>query len=217
MSADPETNFSLKSLGSLTRTVKVIVEGQKYKVDSYILCCDSPVLRETFHRPFEGPGEPDYSLDNVTKSELEHLLWVYYNLLLDHYSAPLDTWRDFLKLADMWKMTRAKDFALEKLMRPGRLNSKELIALCKRDDLKGYRWHAREAYIEICTRAEPLTPAEFQAFGMDAVLLIMQIRECIVANRHSADLEKPREEDIVDNVIGRPLESGLTAIDDPDL
>ncbi|KAJ7721604.1 hypothetical protein B0H16DRAFT_1896401 [Mycena metata] len=212
MSADPETTFSLES-SSLTGTVTVIVEGQEYKVHSYFLCRDSPVLREMFQSPVE-TLQPRWPLDNVTKSEFEHLLWIYYNPLLDYYSAPLDTWRDVLKLADMWKMKRATDLALGKLMRPGRLNSKELIALCERDDLKNYRWRAREAYIEICTRAEPLTPEEFQAFGMDAVLLIMQIRERIVANRHSTDLEKPREEDIVDDVIGRASEQLSTV--DPD-
>ncbi|KAJ7713554.1 hypothetical protein B0H16DRAFT_542135, partial [Mycena metata] len=202
MSANPEATFSLESLDSLTRPVTLVVEGQKYRVDSYLLCRDSSVLREMFHSPFEGPGEPDYSLENVTKSELEHLLWVYYNPLLNEYSAPVDTWRDVLKLADMWKMTRAKDFALDKLMRQRGLSPNEWIVLFERDDLKGSRWRAKKAYLEVCTRVEPLTPAEVHAFGTDAVLLIRQIRERIAANRHSPDAEKVSEGHIVDDVIG---------------
>ncbi|KAJ7253897.1 hypothetical protein C8J57DRAFT_1722280 [Mycena rebaudengoi] len=110
------------------------------------------------------PLEP-YTLQGVTKGELENLLWVYYNHDLESYYAPI-----IVTLA-LNHLGRAELDAIEK------------IKFCERDDLG--RWQARDAYIEICTREWPLTSAEFQALGMDIVLLIMQIRERIIANRRA--------------------------------
>jgi hypothetical protein len=106
-------------------------------------------------------------------------------------------WRDIFKLADMWQMTRIQNIVLSHLGR-AKLDAAEKIKLCERDELG--RSRARDAYIEICTREQPLTSEEFQALGMDPVLLIMPIRERIIANRLGQ--EQLREEAIVDDVIG---------------
>ncbi|KAJ6584088.1 hypothetical protein DFH09DRAFT_1275110 [Mycena vulgaris] len=95
-------------------------------------------------------------------------------------------------------MTQIKNMALRHLGR-AKLDAIEKIKLCEYDYLG--RYGARDAYIEVCTREQPLTPMEFQALGMDLVLLIMQIRERIITNRRAE--EKLLEENIVDEAIGR--------------
>jgi hypothetical protein len=65
----------------------------------------------------------------------------------------------------------------------------------------------READIQLCPREVPLAATEFQTLGTDLVLRItqiMQIREYLLANRQSYEgKEQLREEDIVEDMIGR--------------
>ncbi|KAJ7861716.1 hypothetical protein B0H14DRAFT_2741694 [Mycena olivaceomarginata] len=94
MSSYPDTSCSLDSFDSAN--VNLIVEGTKYKIHRFFLSRDSPVLREMFSKPKEqGAGrEPEWTLSDVTKSELEHLLWVYYNPSINSHSANIAVWRD---------------------------------------------------------------------------------------------------------------------------
>ncbi|KAJ7651395.1 hypothetical protein FB45DRAFT_1051129 [Roridomyces roridus] len=181
-------------------TVDVIVEGNQYTIDRFFLERDSPVLRELFAELRE--GDPVYALSGATKAELEHLLWVYYktSIARDPW-APITVWKDILKLADMWKMEQIKDHALGHLRR-GKMDAMEKIKHCEREDVPTYE--AKEAYMELCTRTEPLTAADFQVLGMDIGLRIMQIRERILASRVPQAGIKPQSEgEIVDDVIGR--------------
>jgi hypothetical protein len=108
----------------------------------------------------------------------------------------------------MWQMTRIKYIALSHL-RGAKFDPIEKIKDYERDHVA--RYMARDAYLQVCTREESLTPAEFQALGMDLVLLIMQIRERIIANRQPAEgKEKSRDEDIVDAMIGMEPPSMLS-------
>jgi hypothetical protein len=122
------------------------------------------------------------------------------------------TWRDILKLAEMWKMTQIQHLAINHLLRATPLGPIERIMLCERDGRR--RYHAKAAYLEVSTREEPLTAAEFQALTMDAVLLIMQMREKILVNRREQGSEL-RDEDIVEDAIG-PAEVYISVVPDPD-
>jgi len=195
-------------------TVNLIVEGKQYRVNSFFLNRDSPVLREMFLAPREpSDTEPAWTLSGVTKEELEHLLWLYYNSSIEEYWAPSTVWHDILKLADMWQMTGIKYIALDHL-RGAKFDPIEKIKHCERNSIG--RYEARDAYIWVCTREESLTPTEFQTLGMDLVLLIMQIRERIIANRRPAKGEETaREKDIVDAMIGMaPDSEGVQRYDD---
>ncbi|KAJ6489182.1 hypothetical protein C8R47DRAFT_1014989 [Mycena vitilis] len=199
MSTDPDYACSLASFDSAN--INVVVEGNQYTIHRFFLARDSPVLREKFFAPAVTNGsDPTYTLEGITKEELEHLLWVYYNPLIEGYLAPIAVWRDALKLADMWKMDRIKRIALRHLL-SAELDPIEKIQLCEHDGVG--RYDARDAYIKICTREESLTPAEFQALGMDLVLLVMQIRERILTSRRDQPgANEVNIESIVDNAIG---------------
>ncbi|KAJ7666661.1 hypothetical protein DFH06DRAFT_1040145 [Mycena polygramma] len=197
MSTDPDYACSLNSFDSAN--INVVVEGNQYTIHRFFLARDSPVLREKFSTPV-GNKNAAYTLEGITKEELEHLLWVYYNPLIEHYLAPIAVWRDALKLADMWKMDRIKEIALGHLL-SAELDPIERIQLCEHDGVN--RYNAKDAYIKICTREESLTPAEFQALGMDVVLLVMQIRERILASRRDQpEANEVNIGNIVDNAIG---------------
>ncbi|KAK7042140.1 BTB domain-containing protein [Favolaschia claudopus] len=191
--------YSLDSFDS--RTVKVAVEGQEYRINTHFLSRDSPVLREMFGGPEVDVPEPAYTLDGVTKEELENLLWLYYNPYIG--LAHVSVWRNILKLAEKWQMDRVRGIALGHLLR-GKLDAAEKIRLCESVG----RWQAQDAYVQICTRAEPLSAAEFQVLGMEPVLLIMQIRERLIVNRQDSTQAR-RVEDIVDDVIGMPPEEAV--------
>lgn len=96
----------------------------------------------------------------------------------------------------MWQMYRIQCLARGHILRYKNLDPIEEIKLCE-----DCRYDAKDAYIKVCTREEALTSTEFQVLGMDLVLLIMQIRERIIANRRGS--ESAREEDIVVDMIGR--------------
>jgi hypothetical protein len=123
------------------------------------------------------------------------------------------TWRDILKLAEMWKMTQIQNLAINHLLSATPLGPIERIMLCERD---GWctRYDAKAAYVEVCAREEPLTAAEFQVLSMDVVLLIMQMRERILVNRHQPGTEK-RDEDIVEDIIG-PAPARICRVPPPD-
>ncbi|KAJ7664390.1 hypothetical protein DFH06DRAFT_1187639 [Mycena polygramma] len=208
MSTDPDYACSLNSFDSTN--INVVVEGNQYTIHRFFLARDSPMLCEKFSTPV-GNGNAAYTLEGITKEELEHLLWVYYNPQIEHYLAPIAVWRDALKLADMWKMDRIKHIALRHLLR-AELDLIEKIQLCEHDGLGVGRYDARDAYIKICTREESLTPAEFQALGMELVLLVMQIRERILASRR--DQPEVNIGNIVDNAIG-VWEPGIHYVPDP--
>ncbi|KAJ6449789.1 hypothetical protein C8R45DRAFT_849494 [Mycena sanguinolenta] len=164
------------------------------------------------------PGEePVWTLTEVTKEEFENLLWVYYNPWvptcshIENYYAPVAVWRNLLKLAELWEMDQIQRTALNHLVRAEQ-SAIEKIKLCGRPYLGRYR--ARDAYIKICTREEALSPTEFQELGMDLVLLIMQIRERILVNRQG--VERVKEEDIVDDMIGRWPDQRGPAAPDPE-
>ncbi|KAJ7651368.1 hypothetical protein FB45DRAFT_859923 [Roridomyces roridus] len=184
----------LDAFRSGSRFVDVIVEGNPYKIDRFFLERDSHVLKEMFSSETTA-----HTLSGVTKAELEHLLWIYYNPRLDDYWAPISVWRDALKLADMWEMTQIRYLALSHLKR-AKMDIIDRIKLCEREDV--VTCEARDAYLAICTREQPLTPTEFQALGMDSVLRIMQIRERIMASRGSQSGNQPAAESIIDDVIG---------------
>ncbi|KAJ7095539.1 hypothetical protein C8R44DRAFT_644958 [Mycena epipterygia] len=171
-----------------------------YTVHRYFLCRDSPILKAMFERPrVAGSDPPTYDLsDQVNNEELEHLLWIYYNPEINVYEAPPDTWRNILRLADMWQMARIKTIALEKLMQ-AELPTIERIMLCERHNLTRDRT-ALGAYLEVCTREAPLTAAEFQTLGINVVLKIVAARERIIANRAAS--ERVPEEDIVADAMG---------------
>ncbi|KAJ7301898.1 hypothetical protein DFH08DRAFT_978329 [Mycena albidolilacea] len=192
-----DTSCSLDSFDSTN--VNLIVEGTKYKIHRFFLSRDSPVLREMFSKPKEQAAgrEPEWTLSDVTKSELEHLLWVYYNPSINSYSANLNiaVWRDVLKLADMWQMYRIQRIARGHILGYQNLDPIEKIKLCE-----DCRYDAKDAYIKVCTREEASTSTEFQVLGIDLVLLIMQIRERIIGNRRESERT---EEDIVVDIIGR--------------
>ncbi|KAJ6601787.1 hypothetical protein DFH09DRAFT_1069339 [Mycena vulgaris] len=185
-------SFDLKAAGcSLdsfnASTVTLIVEGKQYRVNSFFLGRDSPVLREMFWPPRE--------IDSDTEPESRT------ESFIGEYWAPSAVWRDILKLASMWQMTRIKYIALSHLRR-AKLDPIEKIKDYECDHVACYE--ARDASLQVCTREESLTPAELQALGMNLVLLIMQIRERVIANRQPAEgKEKSSDEDIVDAMIGR--------------
>ncbi|KAJ7768163.1 hypothetical protein DFH07DRAFT_721462, partial [Mycena maculata] len=177
------------------------VEGQQYTIHRLFLFRDSPVLREMFTGLSDALPDHPYTLTGVTKDEFEHLLWVYYNPQIEYYRAPMATWRDILKLAEMWRMTQIQHLAINHLLSATPLGPIERIMLCERDGR--HRSEANAAYLEVCARQEPLTTGEFQALSMDVVLLIMQMREKILINRREPDNEL-RDEDIVKRTIGLP-------------
>ncbi|KAJ7627989.1 hypothetical protein DFH06DRAFT_1102892 [Mycena polygramma] len=168
MSTNPDETCSLDSFDS--QNVNLIVEGVRYKIHRLFLWRDSPVLREKFSEPVDVDVNVVYPLDSVTKEEFEHLLWMYYNPRVEDYFAPIATWRDILKLADMWKMAQIKDNALRHLLR-AELDPIEKIQLCERNGLDRSFASSREEYMTVCTRKESLTPVEFQALSMEPCFL----------------------------------------------
>ncbi|KAF8204191.1 hypothetical protein K438DRAFT_1757454 [Mycena galopus ATCC 62051] len=201
---DPNSSSLLDSFDATNvRLIEKQIEGKAYKIHRFFLFRDSPVLREMPPDPVESfepvaPGDDldlTYTLRGVSKEEFEHLLWLYYNPSIEYYLAPIAVWRDILKLAEMWKMTRVVYIA-QKHLRNAEIDPIEIIKLCERD-----HHAAREAYIQIGTRKESLSATEFQTLGMDLVLLIMQIRERIIANRGASAAESLDEGKIVDGVI----------------
>ncbi|KAJ6460721.1 hypothetical protein DFH09DRAFT_1496893 [Mycena vulgaris] len=118
MESNPPYNWDYLSPEYHT-SLSIEVEGRKYVIHRHFLCRDSPVLKNMVQRTASGPDSV-LTLDNVTKEEFQHLLWMYYKpheieTETDDEVPPV-VWHDILKLADLWQMTRIKDIAVESWM-----------------------------------------------------------------------------------------------------
>ncbi|KAJ6489422.1 hypothetical protein DFH09DRAFT_948141, partial [Mycena vulgaris] len=170
-------------------------------VHRHFLCRDSPILNDMVQRTASGTNSV-LTLDNVTKEEFQHLLWMYYKpheieTETDDEVPPV-VWRDILKLADLWQMTRIKDIAVESWMKT-ELDPAVRITLCERPDVE--RSRARDAYMKICTREAPLTAGEMKILGTDLFLRIMETRERIIALRQVPTQPGAVEEMVEDALI----------------
>jgi hypothetical protein len=113
-------------------------------------------------------------LDDVTKTEFERLLWVFYNPKYSLYDASIEEWTSILKLAHQWDFKEVKELAIRGL------ESLQIPALQKVVLYQTYhvnRTLLQAAYTALIVRDEPLTIEEGREVGLETALQLAHARE----------------------------------------
>ncbi|KAH9008269.1 hypothetical protein EDB83DRAFT_2457130 [Lactarius deliciosus] len=158
------------------------VENTLFRVHRFFLTRDSSWFREKLPYP-ASPGEtikgssdnlPLVLEDDITKSDFERFLWVFYNPKYSLYDASIEEWTSILKLAHTWNCIEVKELAirgLESLQIP----ALQKVVLYQRYDVD--RSRLQTAYTALTVRDEPITIEEGRELGLETSLLLARARE----------------------------------------
>src|SRR5882762_2998724 len=125
-------------------------------------------------------------------------------------------WSSILKLATQWGFTSIRELSVDAL---GRIASPvERLALAHAYDID--EW-LLPAYSSLCQRAEPLTTEEGRRIGVDDVVLISQVRECmrgpVLAQSGSAFVTTELKTRLSENDSKNGITGGITGVMVPNL
>lgn len=166
-------------------SVSIHVAGTVFRVHKYFLERESEYFREGFEAA--GPQEDGRSdqaafrLDDVTISEFERLLWVFYNPQYLYDEQPVDHWITILDLATRWKFPSVRDLAVRQLQKLD-MNPVERIIIYNKYNLD--KSLLLPAYIRLCKQSSR-SVEDGRRLGMPTVLKINEARE--YAQRSAAE------------------------------
>ncbi|KAH9067769.1 hypothetical protein EDB87DRAFT_1585278 [Lactarius vividus] len=157
------------------------VENTLFRVHRFFLTRDSSYFRERLPYP-ASPGETikgstdnlPLVLEDITKSDFERFLWVFYNPKYSLYDANIEEWTSILKLAHEWNFIEVKELAIRGL------ESLQIPALQKVVLYQTYgvdRNRLQTAYTALTVRDEPITIEEGLKLGLETALQIARARE----------------------------------------
>lgn len=157
------------------------VENTLFRVHRFFFTRDSSWFRDRLPYPAP-PGETTKGstdnlplvLEDITKSEFERFLWVFYNPKYSLYDTSIEEWTSILKLAHTWNFIEVKELAirgLESLQIP----ALQKVVLYQTYDVDRNR--LQTAYTALTVRDEPLTIEEGRELGLETSLQLARARE----------------------------------------
>ncbi|KAI9465149.1 hypothetical protein BJY52DRAFT_666785 [Lactarius psammicola] len=157
------------------------VENTLFRVHRYFFIRDSLYFRDKLPYPAP-PGETTKGssdnvplvLEDITKTEFERLLWVFYNPKYSLYDASIEEWTSILRLAHIWDFTEVKELAIRGL------EGHQIPALQKIVLYQTYkvdRNRLQTAYTALTVRDEPITIEEGRELGLETALQLARARE----------------------------------------
>ncbi|KIY69778.1 hypothetical protein CYLTODRAFT_212527 [Cylindrobasidium torrendii FP15055 ss-10] len=139
-------------------------------------------------------------LENVSVTQFERFLWVFYNRQFSPYDAPLDAWKDILDLAHRWEFGEVKKLAVRQLHSIRGIHPVDRIVLYKDYDVD--EEYIIPLYAKLIVRDEPLSQRESQKLGVDTTVLIFQARERLRTQEQDG-LKSPLPTDVNDAEVMR--------------
>lgn len=143
---------------------------------------------------------------DVGSEALDKFLWIFYNPTFSIYKAPAEDWACILELANRWKFSEVKQFAIREL-------HKQEMSLIDRIVLYQNCRAEEEAliplYAELCARDQPLSLAESEKLGVQTAVIVFQAREALrsqPAERGKSPLPENVEDDEVENTVREILQ-----------
>ncbi|KIM76793.1 hypothetical protein PILCRDRAFT_91427 [Piloderma croceum F 1598] len=147
------------------------------------------LLRPTGFKTFTDGQSDDRPivLQNVKSIEFERILWMFYNGfgffdplyarkgIYSDYTASAEEWSSIISLAHMWQFEHMSEAAFKAYAALPNVSPVEKISLRRK-----YNFPSKDlvdAYVEICQRKYPLSVEEGDRIGVEALVLIAQIRE----------------------------------------
>ncbi|KAJ6631395.1 hypothetical protein B0H10DRAFT_2299195, partial [Mycena sp. CBHHK59/15] len=155
---------------------KVLIGNVEYKLHSYLF-----KKAKDFSGRDAGSlgwtGDPPVRL-RETQTDFDRFLSVLYpSDYAEHECKTTEEWSSVLLLADKWKMDSIRRLAISQLARCAEPVDK--IALGQQYGVT--EWLA-PAYVALCMRPAPITAAEGQKMGVDALVRIAALKDEVCAN-----------------------------------
>ncbi|KAJ7718600.1 hypothetical protein DFH07DRAFT_860139 [Mycena maculata] len=155
----------------------LIVEDREFRVHRYFFERDSAKFRALLAAP--SPGKPQQGsshltaikLHNVTATDFETFLWVFYNPTYSLYNATVADWSCILHLGNEWQFAEVEKLAVREL---------EKMPMSAVDRIVLYQKHSVSEelliphYAALCVRGYPLNFDESNQLGMSTVVIINQ-------------------------------------------
>jgi len=137
-------------------------------------------------------------LQNVKSIDFERILWMFYDGIYSDYTASAEEWSSIISLAHMWQFEHTSQAAFKAYAALPNVLPVEKIFMRRKYDFHGK--DLVDAYVEICQRNHPLSIEEGDRIGVEALVLIAQIRELLCSKYWTRE---QREEAIVSRI--KPL------------
>jgi hypothetical protein len=185
--------------------VVFVVEDVAFKVHEHHMSTYSTEFRRMFDSKAPPPGtcrlqsatDPfGIKLQGFTAAQFETLLSFFYEADLDVANDPY-LWLDVLISADECNFDLLRDRAIREI---DKLSIGPLERLSWGRQFNVEKW-VFEAYVEFCSRSEPLSFHEGRELGLETVVLIGQARELVILT--TRDVEEIVESIFAGRLLGR--------------
>ncbi|KAG2152547.1 uncharacterized protein EDB93DRAFT_250019 [Suillus bovinus] len=159
---------------------------------------ESEYFREAFETA--GPQEDGHSdqaafrLDDVTISEFERFLWVFYNPQYMYDEKPIDHWVTILDLATRWNFPGVRDLAVRQLEK---LDMNPVERIITYDEYNLDKSLLLPAYILLCKQPSR-SVEDGNRLGMPTVLKINEAREYAQKSASEQGCHSPTSADAED-------------------
>jgi len=173
------------------------VENTLFRVHRYFFTRDSSWFRDKLPYPAP-PGETTKGssdnlplvLEDISKTDFERLLWVFYNPTYSLYDASVEEWASILKLAHLWDFTNVKALAIRGLESLGlQIPALQKVALYQKYDVD--RNLLQASFATLTVRDEPITIDDGRELGLETALQVARARETARAPRRVGNPRSP--------------------------
>ncbi|KAH9485743.1 hypothetical protein JR316_0002658 [Psilocybe cubensis] len=175
--------------------LSILVEHIQFRVHRYFFERESKYFASKLAGPASPGQQPVGSsdssavvLEDLTASQFENFLWVFYNPRYSIYEAGADVWETILTLAERWSFPEVKSLSVRELEKKS-LTDVKRIKLYHLNNVDRNILIPR--YAALCEREEPLTLEEGLDLGMETTLMIAKGREEVRAARLPSGARSP--------------------------
>ncbi|KAF8271080.1 hypothetical protein EI94DRAFT_1721294 [Lactarius quietus] len=159
-----------------------IVERTLYRVHRFFFIRDSSWFEDRLPYPQppgdtgEGTENNPLVLEDVSKTDFERLLWVFYNPKYSLYDASIKEWTSILKLAHRWDLIEVKELAVRGLeSHHDQISALQKVVLYQTYDVD--RKHLQAAFTDLTVRDDSITIEEGRLLGLDTCVQLARARE----------------------------------------
>lgn len=178
------------------------VESTLFRVHRYFFVRESPVFRDMLALPapilsdIEGTSdERPIHLPQISRTEFENFLWVFYNPRYSHDDATVEVWTSILSLAHRWDFPEVRALAFRTLSEQKNLHVPPVTRLVLADKYDAPAHWRAQAISELGARKEPLTEEEGEQLGMATVIQVAKVREYFVGRIGWTGRDRTRADD----------------------
>ncbi|KAA1470534.1 hypothetical protein DENSPDRAFT_705602 [Dentipellis sp. KUC8613] len=170
--------------------VSFLVKGVVYRVHRYFFIRDSPYFANLLSKSLPADGSPQaptpVDLDDVEWYEFEAFLSILYPTNFHESDVKtVEDWTAVLRLSTAWSFSSIRTLAIERLAPI--IPPVEKLLLARAYNIESW---LVPGFVSLCERPQSLTKGEGRRLGVDSVILIAAVRECLCVRKYGASTEE---------------------------